>query len=79
MKLSREATEIVLELIDDYVHLIQWGGMVKEINEKSYQSYYLNTPNPELVALKLKQPTGEAVFYNADDTSGWKKTKGVIE
>ena len=70
MKLSREATEIVLELIDDYVHLIQWGGVVKEINEKSYQ---------ELVALKLKQPTGEAVFYNADDTSGWKKAKGVIE
>jgi len=78
MRLSREATEIVLELIDDYVHLtsavqrhaIQWGGVVKEINEKSYQ---------ELVALKLKQPTGEAVFYNADDTSGWKKAKGVIE
>ncbi len=67
MRLSREATEIVLELIDDYVHLIQWGVMVEEINEKSYQ---------ELLSLKLKQPTGEAVFYNADDSSQWKKTKG---
>jgi len=70
MKLSREATEIVLELIEDYTDLV--AVMTKK-------SAYIENTYQELVALKLKQPTGEAVFYNADDTSGWKKAKGVIE
>jgi len=66
MKLSREATEIVLELIDDYTDLVAVMTKKSAHIENTYQ---------ELVALKLKQPTGEAVFYNADDTSGLKKAK----